>query len=104
MSPLKIKVLISNCIHVVSVSVGKPTLGPSRTLNVYLQGPIPGIRPTKIGEYMATGLIDPYGLIRMCDDEAVPVAKCMTLAACQAVALSDYLQYAGLETVDEDDL
>lgn len=102
MSPLKVKVLISDHIHVVSATVCKPTLGPSRMLNIYLQGPLPGIRPTKIGQYMAAGLVNSYGLIRMCGDEAVPVAECATLVACQAVALSDYLQYAGLETAEED--
>lgn len=99
MSPLKANVLMNDCINTISISVGKPMAGPSRKLNVYLEGVVSGIKPTKVGQYIATGLPNYYGLFRCFDSQMIPVAKCLTLAGCQAVALSDYLQEAGLELI-----
>lgn len=101
MSPLKANVLIDNYMNTISVTVGKPKLGPSRYLNVYLQGPMPGIRPTLVSQYLATGLVDCYGVMRYDDEGLIPIAKCATLAGCQAVALSDYIQQSGLEIVPD---
>lgn len=102
MSPLTARVLISDCINILSISVGKPKLGPTRDLNVYLQGPMPGIRPMKVGQYKAVGSCDCYGLVRCSDAELVPIARCTTLSECQAVALSDYLQWSGLELAPQE--
>lgn len=102
MSPLKAHVIINDCINTISISVGKPTYGPSRKLNVYLISELDGVKPTQIGQYVASGLVDSYGLVRCMDDELVPVARCLTLAGCQAAALSDFIRWSGLELVSED--
>lgn len=103
MSPLKANVLINDCINTISITVGKPTVGPSRKLNVYLLGQTDGIKPTKIGEYQATALINCYALVRCFGGELVPVGKCVTLAGCQAVALSDYIQQFGMELIPDEE-
>ena len=100
MSPLKANVLISNYVNILSVSVGKPKLGPTRDLNIYLQGPMPGIKPALVSKYKAVGLPTGYGVMRCTDAE--PVGVCCTLAECQAVALSDYIQQAGLQLMPEE--
>lgn len=105
MSPLKIKVVINDCVNTLSITVGKPSLGPSRKLNVYLEGEVPEVK-VMVGQYIAIGLVDSYGLIRCFDDEGeILVGQCLTLAGCQALALSDYLHYAELDIVSsEEDL
>ena len=100
MSPLKADVIINDCVNTVSVSVGKPSTGPSRPINIYLEA-VPGCKPTKIGQYVATALFNCYGLVRCFDTELVPVAKCVTLAGCQATALADYLEWTGIQLVTD---
>ena len=103
MSPLKAKVLIHDHECVLSVSVGGPGLGTTRKLNIYLEVDAPGIKPTKVCEYVATGLSNCYGLIRCQDSGLVPLTTCATLAGCQAVALSDYIQQSGVQLIPDEE-
>ena len=101
MSPLQANVVIDGFTHTLSISVGKPKLGPTRSLNVYLQGPMPGILPIKVDEYIAVGLPNCYGVARGDDVQLAPIATCATLSECQAVALSDYISRYNLEIVHD---
>lgn len=102
MSPLKANVIMNNATNVLSITVGRPNLLKIRKLNIYLSPGLSGIRCIKVDEYYAAKLPDCYGVIRQHGYITTLVAKCTTLAECQAVALSDYIQRAGLELVSEE--
>ena len=102
MSPLKANVLINDLPHTIAVSVGKARLGLGweRILNIRIQSTTIDRKSPIIGKYKVVELYLGYGVVRCAD--CVPIATCCTLAQCQAVALSDYIQQAGLELVPEE--
>lgn len=102
MSPLKANVIMNDATNVLSITVGKPNLLKMRNLNIYLSPCLSGVRRIKVSEYYAAKLVDCYGVLRQYGYNTTLVARCTTLAECQAVALSDYIQRAGLELVSEE--
>lgn len=98
MAPLKARVLVNNSIHIISISVTNPKYGSTRHMNICLSDSEGVSKPIKLGYYLVTTLTDgSYGVTRCLDAGITPVSRCLTLAACQAAVLADYLKWTGIE-------